>query len=98
VEVKKETFKAWIDKMPSSNKLIVVGDVVAELVRPVPQGINERILLPKIEVAPPAGVAHSNAIGTRQLRYEEAPPITRYEQVTINSGGDSFTIGVAETQ
>jgi hypothetical protein len=103
----KNTFKAWIDRMPGPGaqpKLIVVGDVQVPtsgwhvwLERRVPQGINPDILVLDVKARKPGGIV-LEVITTIPLRYEERPPQREYTQVTIVNGAESVTIGVGSTQ
>jgi hypothetical protein len=103
IVLQEKTFKAWINNMPGPGAkptLIVTGDTDAievdwkvVLVRAVPQGINPNDLLLKIEVTKPTG-AHSNALASRTLRYEEKPAQVGYHSVTILNADHSFTIPV----
>ena len=102
----KDTFKAWIDKMPgpTAYKLIVTGDIEvptagwkATLVRTEPQGINPDILLLDVRAEKPDG----HVIQVTQiisLRYEESPPKANYSQVTVFDGKDSVTVEVKTVQ
>jgi hypothetical protein len=101
----KDTFKAWIDRMPGAGpKLIVIGDVQVPtsgwhvwLTPRAPQGINPNILILDVSAQKPSGIV-LQVITTIPLRYEEAPPHNEYTQVTIVDGKDEVTIGVGSTQ
>ena len=101
---KKETFKAWIDKMPGSPpKLIVQGDGevnsggwTVTLDEAKPQGINPNIKLLVVNAIAPKDRA-TTVMTPVKLRYVESPPHHEYTQVTIRDGKDSFTINVGET-
>jgi hypothetical protein len=100
----KETFKAWIDRMPPGGpKLIVVGEVQvptggwhAGLTRRSPQGINPDILILDVSAQAPSGMV-TQVITTIPLRYEERPPVHQYTQVTIVDGHDQVTVDVEIT-
>jgi hypothetical protein len=101
----KETFEAWINKMPGSpHKLIVIGAVEVptpgwkvDLVRAEPQGINPDILLLDVHAVPPSGKVPQ--IVTRMpVRFEESPPLREYAQVDIRDGSDHVLVDVRETQ
>lgn len=100
----KDTFKAWIDRMPGGPpKLIVIGDIevpslawTARLVRAVPQGTNPNILLLTVVAQPPHGNSGA-VISQLHLRYEESPPQRNYTQVTVSDSGDSVTVDVGTT-
>ncbi len=104
IRVVKDSFRAWIDKMPVGGpRLIIVGDVIAPTAawrvtfKPaVPQGFNPNIKITAIEATPPKGDV-LQCITTIPLRFEEAPPAHPYTAATIRYGGDEFTIGVSET-
>jgi hypothetical protein len=104
VTVIKQSFRAWIDRMPmSAPRLYVSGDIVtptggwtASLSRAVPQGINPDILILQVDATPPAGGAPT-VLTTIPLRYEEAPTAHTYTGVTIRHGRGDFTIDVGET-
>jgi hypothetical protein len=104
VTVIKQSFHAWIDRMPMGGpRLFVTGDIVtpsggwtASLTRAVPQGINPNILILQIDASPPTGGAPT-VMTTMSLRFEEAPPAHPYTDVTIRHGGGDFTIEVGET-
>jgi hypothetical protein len=101
----KETFKAWIDRMPGVGpKLIIVGDVQVpttgwhvSLVRHSPQGFNPNILIVDVNAQQPTGRA-GDMISIVPVRYEERPPRNEYTQVTVVDGTDEVTIGVGSTQ
>jgi hypothetical protein len=101
----KNTFKAWIDRMPGSRpKLIVVGDVQVPtsgwhvwLSKHVPQGINPNILILDVNATKPSGIV-LEVVTTIPLRYEESPPQHEYTQVTVLDGKDEVTVGVCSTQ
>lgn len=103
IDVRKDSFKAWIDYMPGGPpRLIVIGDVTTEptvgvqLVKAVPQGINPNILI--LDIAVTAGAGQGGTTPAAQpVRYEESPPANIYTNVTIRSGTDSFTIPVTQT-
>ncbi|HWJ73384.1 MAG TPA: hypothetical protein VNX29_09490 [Kaistia sp.] len=98
--VLKKTFHAWINKMPGAgDKLIVVGMVVfpttgwtVELEEAVPPGINPSILvLEEREIPPVGGVA---MVLTHELARFERPNGGAYQQVTIRTASEEFTIDV----
>ena len=103
----KNTFKAWIDRMPGPSahpRLIVIGDVQvpttgwhAWLTRHEPQGINPNILILDVNAQKPSGEA-GQMVTTIPLRYEEHPPHHNYTQVTVRDGKDEVTVGVGSTQ
>lgn len=100
----KNTFKAWIDRMPGAGpNLIVIGDVEVPttgwhvvLTRRSPQGINPNILILDVSAQPPQGMA-GQMITTIPLRYQERPPHHEYTQVTVVDGKDEVTVGVGST-
>ncbi len=101
-DVRKESFKAWIDFMPGGPpKLIVIGEVTTgpaigvQLIKAVPQGINPNILILDIVLTP--GTGRVSTPVPQPVRYEESPPANTYTDVTIRSGADSFTIPVGQT-
>jgi hypothetical protein len=95
----KETFKAWVDRMPGSPpKLIVIGVVEVptlgwkvDLVRAEPQGINPDILLLDIRAVAPGGDV-PQVISKIKVRYEESPPQRKYSQVDVRDGADHVVI------
>jgi hypothetical protein len=97
----KDTFSAWIDKMPPANpRLIVTGEVQVptsgwkvKLVRKIPQGINPNILLLDVEATAPHGTV-SQLVTTIPVRYEEGPPEHDYTDVTVFAGSDQVTVKV----
>jgi hypothetical protein len=101
----KNTFKAWIDRMPGAPpRLIVTGDVQvptsgwhAWLTKRSPRGINPNILILDVNAQKPSGVV-LEVVTTIPLRYEETPPQHEYTQVTIVDGKDEVTVGVGSTQ
>lgn len=103
IDVRPDSFKAWIDYMPGGPpRLIVIGDVTTEptisvqLVKAVPQGINPNILI--LDLMLTAGAGRGGTTPSPQpVRYEESPPANTYTNVTIRSGADSFTIPVTQT-
>lgn len=97
----KDTFKAWINKMPGSKPtLFVIGEVEVPttgwnvtMVRQEPQGINPKILLLVVHAVPPKGGA-AQVIQQIPVRYEEAPPQLEYSQVTVSLESESVTVEV----
>jgi hypothetical protein len=97
----KNTFKAWINKMPGSQpKLIVTGKAEVpttgwsgSLERAVPQGINPRILILDACLVEPTGKVNQ-LVSEVDLRFEESPPANEYTDVTVRLDGDEVTVKV----
>ena len=100
----KDTFKAWINRMPGSDvepTLHVIGWTICntsgwtvELRRAEPQSINPTILILDLVGTPPSGQALQMRTPEPVRHSEEATQ--PYKQVQIRSGEDSFTIDVEE--
>src|ERR1044072_8158634 len=100
LRVLEDTFRAWLDLMPPAPRFFVTGEGEApstgwsvSLVRAVPQGINPDVLILEIKATPPSGISLP-CLTKIPVRYEEAPPVRHYSQVTIRYAGKEFTIGV----
>ena len=97
----KNTFKAWINKMPGSRpKLIVTGQAevttsgwTGSLERARPQGINPNILILDACLVEPTGDV-LQVVSQVELRYEESPPAVDYTDVTVRLDGDQVTVKV----
>lgn len=104
-KVDKESFSAWINKMPIGNeKLIVQGEAEvptggwhATLTSAQSPGINEHIIILDLTFTPPSDPA-TQVISKITCRYEESPPKKKYTEATIRYDGDEFTIPVGEAQ
>jgi hypothetical protein len=100
----KQTFKAWLDKMPGSkHKLIVTGELEvptsgwkAEVARKEPQGINPTILMLEVRAQAPQGIV-SQIMQKLALRYEQDASDS-YKQVTTLYENDSVTVDVETVQ
>jgi hypothetical protein len=101
----KDTFKAWIDRMPGARpKLIAIGDVQVPtsgwhvwLTKRVPQGTNPNVLILDVNAQKPSGIV-LEVVTKIPLRFQESPPQHEYTQVTIVDGKDEVTVGVGSTQ
>lgn len=98
----KDTFSAWIDRMPgSANKLHVAGKVEygsgglkPTLVKVIPQGINPAILM--LEVADEKdGDVGTKPILLKDAKYEDASG-NGVKQVSIRSASPEFTVDVKD--
>jgi hypothetical protein len=98
----KDTFAAWVDKMPiKKNTLHVKGEIEysgggwsVELVPAIPQGINPAILI--LELSERHDGVQTKPIVRIPVKFEKADGGS-YKQVTIRSGSPEFTLDVTET-
>jgi len=98
--IKKSVLAVLNEFPPGPAELIAFATVTTpttgwtvKLVRAVPQGINPKDLLLKIEATPPQGGA-GNVVTPHELRYAEAAQRDQYSQVTITGGNPSVTVPV----
>ncbi len=100
------SLNAWIDRQPGPGagpRLIVTAaamveiDWKVELVEAPHQGFNPFVKLLKINVEKPDG-AHSNAIASRTVRYEENPAKLEYTDVSVLNGAQIVSVRVKQTQ
>jgi hypothetical protein len=97
----KQSFHAWIDDMPGAKpKLIVTGELQvpttgwkAETKRQVPQGINPKDLLLRVDAKAPSGPA-GQIVMNLPLRYEEPASPGQFTQVTVLYEKESVTVDV----
>lgn len=95
----KDTFRAWIDRIPGcSPKLIVTGAVEGTSIeRPVslrraePQDVNPAILVLELVARQLAGPVRSERL-VLTVEYEEAPVQGSYRRAVIRNGADSVTV------
>lgn len=100
----KDTFKAWINRMPGPGAqptLHVIGWTICntsgwtvELRRAEPQGINPTILILDLIGTPPRGPALQMRTPEPASYSEEAKQ--PFKQVEIRAGKSSFTVDVEE--
>ncbi len=99
VELSEDDFRAWYDG-DAPGRIVVAGRVTeidgstATLVRAEPQGINPRMLMLKLHVAPFAGRLPPHTAVQKALRYEEPAEKGAFTDVHVERAGGGFTLKV----